>query len=141
MNLKDFNDLHQTQGLEAVARCIDEAINASQTPQETSQSEEIRPDEATKPISGDSVTCHYGGGRFEVSPSGVFFTGTDKDGNEQTPRWVCSELHVKAMTRNAKSNEWGRLLEWQDADKVRHQWSMPLELLQGDGIELRRGMA
>jgi uncharacterized protein (DUF927 family) len=33
------------------------------------------------------------------------------------------------------------LLEWRDADGVRHQWAMPLELLQGDGVDVRRELA
>ena len=90
---------------------------------------------------GDSVAYDYGGGRFEVSPRGVFFIGTDKDGNELSPRWICSPLSVVAMTRDAKSGEWGRLLEWRDDDQVRHQWAMPLELLQGDGSDVRRELA
>ena len=134
----DFNDLHQAQGLGVVARCINGAIQAPQG-FDAGQGEVTHaalPE--TNPISGDSVTCDYGGGRFEVSPRGVFFTGTDKDGNEQPPRWLCSPLHVVAMTRDAKSSEWGRLLEWQDADRVKHQWAMPSELLQGDGLDVRR---
>lgn len=83
----------------------------------------------------------YGGGRFEISPRGVFFIGTDKDGNELSPRWICSPLSVVAMTRDARSGEWGRLLEWRDDDQVRHQWAMPLELLQGDGSDVRRELA
>lgn len=90
---------------------------------------------------GDSVACDHGGGRFEVSPQGVFFIGTDKEGNEQPPRWICSPLYVVAMTRDAKSGEWGRLLEWRDDDGVRHQWAMPQELLQGDGSDMRRELA
>ena len=39
-----------------------------------------------------------------------------------------------AKTRNAKSGEWGRLLEWSDDDNVMHQWAMPLDLLEGDGV-------
>lgn len=125
----DFNDLHQAQGLEAVRRCVDAVLNGPAAAQ------------GNNPISGDSVACDYGGGRFEVSPRGVFFFGTDKDGNELPPRWVCSPLAVKAKTRDAKSGEWGRLLEWRDDDQVRHQWAMPLELLQGDGSDVRRELA
>ena len=90
---------------------------------------------------GDAQAFDYGGGRFEVSPRGVFFIGTDRDGNELSPRWICSPLSVVAMTRDAKSGEWGRLLEWRDDDQVRHQWAMPLELLQGDGADVRRELA
>lgn len=118
----DFNDMAVRQGPEAVKRCIDEAINGAAT-------------------QGDSMTYSYGGGCFEVSPRGVFFTGTDKDGNELPPRWICSPLSVMAKTRDAKSSEWGRLLEWQDDDHMRHQWAMPSELLQGDGADMRRELA
>jgi uncharacterized protein (DUF927 family) len=45
------------------------------------------------------------------------------------------------VTRDAKSGEWGRLLEWRDDDGVTHQWAMPLELLQGDGADVRRELA
>ena len=143
----DFNDLHQAQGLEAVARCIAAALNGVAAAQEAAQDNETAPAKASpaekgnNPMQGDSVAYDYGGGRFEVSPRGVFFIGTDKDGNELSPRWICSPLSVVAMTRDAKSGEWGRLLEWRDDDKVRHQWAMPLELLQGDGSDVRRELA
>jgi uncharacterized protein (DUF927 family) len=143
----DFNDLHQAQGQEAVARCIDAALNVPSSAQEAAQGVDTAPampssaKQGNNPISGDSVACDYGGGRFEISPHGVFFIGTDKDGNELSPRWICSPLSVVAMTRDAKSGEWGRLLEWRDDDQVRHQWAMPLELLQGDGSDVRRELA
>jgi putative DNA primase/helicase len=86
-------------------------------------------------------TCRYGGGRFTLSESGVSFTGVDSDGNEKAPVWVCSPIGVIAKTRDAKSGEWGRLLEWFDDDGVRHQWPMPLELLEGDGVDVRRELA
>jgi putative DNA primase/helicase len=85
--------------------------------------------------------CSYGGGRFESGAQGVFFIGTNKDGDEQPPRWICGPLKVVAVTRDAKSNAWGRLLEWPDADGVRHQWAMPLALLQGDGVDVRSELA
>lgn len=137
----DFNDLHQAQGLEAVARCIDAALNwATQEAAQAIDTAHAMLSE-NNPTSGDSVAHDYGGGRFEISPHGVFFIGTDKDGNELSPRWICSPLAVVAMTRDAKSGEWGRLLEWRDDDQVRHQWAMPLELLQGDGSDVRRELA
>ncbi len=86
-------------------------------------------------------TCKYGGGKFTLTEGGVFFTGTDKDGNEKAPVWVCSPIGVIAKTRDAKSGEWGRLLEWFDDDDVRHQWAMPLELLEGDGVDVRKELA
>lgn len=86
-------------------------------------------------------TCRYGGGRFALSEQGVQFIGSDDDGNDKAPVWVCSPLGVIAKTRDGKSGEWGRLLEWFDDDGVRHQWAMPLELLEGDGVDVRRELA
>jgi hypothetical protein len=45
----------------------------------------------------DSVAHDYGGGRLEVSPRGVLFIGTDKDGNELSPRWICSPLPAPSL--------------------------------------------
>lgn len=86
-------------------------------------------------------TCKYGGGRFTLSEQGVQFIGSDDEGNDKSPVWVCSPLGVIAKTRDSRSGEWGRLLEWHDDDGVRHQWAMPLELLEGDGVDVRRELA
>lgn len=88
-----------------------------------------------------AASCPYGGGRFEVSHKGVHFIGKDKEAREQPPKWVCASLHVIAKTRDEKSGKWGRLLEWQDDDGIKHQWAMPLELLEGDGSDVRRELA
>ena len=128
----DFNDLHQAQGLDAVADCVQVALAGKPEPVEATPAPE-RPAKSAKPLRHD-----YQGGAFEVSTHGVFFLGKDKDGNEQSPKWICSPLSVVAMTRDNASGEWGRLLRWQDSDGVAHQWAMPLELLQGDGLEVRR---
>ncbi|CDZ77223.1 Superfamily II helicase [Legionella massiliensis] len=87
------------------------------------------------------VLCDYAGGYFKLTEQGLSFYGKDKDGNPTAPRWICSFLHVVAKTRDAKSGEWGRLLEWQDDDRVTHQWAVPLSLLQGDASEVRRELA
>ncbi len=88
------------------------------------------------------ASCDWGGGRFEVTDKGVSYIGPDdKDGNPRSPVWICSPLHIVAITRDHKSSEWGRLLEWRDRDGVRHQWAMPNALLQGDGVDVRRELA
>lgn len=93
------------------------------------------------PSNSALASCQYGNGRFEITKSGVQFLGKDKDGNEQPPKWICSPLHVIAKTRDDKNGEWGRLLEWPDDDGKKHQWAMPLELLESDGTEVRRELA
>ncbi|SEN22392.1 Uncharcterized protein, DUF927 family [Nitrosospira multiformis] len=97
---------------------------------------------ATQNSTSASITsCSYGSGRFELAETGVYFHGRDKDGNEQQPQWICAPLYVIAKTRDEKSGEWGRLLEWQDDDGHIHQWAMPLELLESDGSDVRRELA
>ena len=87
------------------------------------------------------VVCEYAGGYFGLTDQGVTFVSKDKDGDQLPPRWICSPLYIVAKTRDARSGEWGRLLEWQDDDGITHQWAMPLALLQGDASDVRRELA
>ncbi len=93
------------------------------------------------PIPTRATSCAYATGRFQITGKGVQFFGKDKDGNEQPPQWICSPLHVTAKTRDENNGDWGRLLEWPDDDSKPHEWAMPLELLEGDGSEVRRELA
>lgn len=86
------------------------------------------------------VRYSFGNGRFEVSSKGVFYVEANNSGTE-TPRWICSTLRVLAKTRDNKSTSWGRLLEWTDDDGVKHTWSVPADLLQGDGTDVRKELA
>ncbi|ACB35733.1 protein of unknown function DUF927 [Leptothrix cholodnii SP-6] len=70
--------------------------------------------------------------------AGVYFVGRDAEGNEKAPLWVCAPLHILAKTRGAKQADWGRLLDWHDADGHPHRWAVPDELLSGDGLDVRR---
>lgn len=115
----DFNDLHQIAGLAAVQGIITPATVADAPPS----------------------SVPYGSGRFVIDGKGVSFVGTDNDGEEKPPVWICSRIDVLAMTRDTKGNDWGRMLSWRDADGRQHQWAMPVELLQGDGAEVRRELA
>ena len=78
--------------------------------------------------------------RFAVDDRGVWYHGQDKEGKPLAPAWICSPLHITAMTRDADGQAWGRLLEFHDQDKRPHRWAMPLELLAGDGAEYRRAL-
>lgn len=70
--------------------------------------------------------------KFDVRDDGVF--SFDANGNEIH---ICSKLEILARTRDEKSGNWGRLLQWQDPDKVTHVWAMPMDMLSGDGSEFR----
>ncbi len=72
------------------------------------------------------------GNGYALSKSGVFYLGDDD------PLFICSPLTVSAVTRDQYSQNYGRLLEWKDMDNNRHRWAMPMEMLAGDGLELRK---
>lgn len=89
-----------------------------------------------------SPTRHsFGGGEFRLTKTGIYLFKDAGDDGEKPPLWVCSPIRVLAKTRDERSGDWGRLLEWHDDDEVRHQWAMPLELLEGDGADVRRELA
>ncbi len=116
-------------------------------PLKTEPTPEIQALDSAATDAGDGIPdghlcepMQYGGGRFEVLPNGLYFVDKDKDGGEHET-FVSTAIVVKAMTRNDSGRAWGRLLEWRDNDKRPHQWAMPMELLQGDGSEVRRELA
>jgi uncharacterized protein (DUF927 family) len=71
-------------------------------------------------------------GGYDVTEAGVFHT--DAEGER---RYICSRLDVLGLTRNGANEDWGRLLRVWDRDGEPHDWPMPMELLAGDGTELR----
>lgn len=135
----DFNDLYLTSGgPEAVARCINKALNSDQPKTDAAKVSKV--DEIRQDNNGPKYH-KFGEGKFQIDASGITFVGTDGKGDDTEQIWVCSPLSIVAMTRDEKSGRWGRLLEWRDPDRSFHQWAMPLELLQGDGAEVRRVLA
>ncbi len=72
---------------------------------------------------------------------GVWWFGvhTDRRSGEQTPtkRWVCSPLHIVAVTHDAHGGNFGRLLRFRNTVGRWREWAMPMELLRGSGEELR----
>ena len=87
--------------------------------------------EAFKNAKGASVKVPAG---FRLSDAGVF--SVDPTG-EKDDTFISSRLEITACTRNTDGEDWGRLLEWDDRDVLRHQWAMPMSILSGDGNELR----
>lgn len=81
----------------------------------------------TDDISDENPPQNY----FELTPSGVFYHADDNS------RWICSRLEIKSLVRDKSSENWGRLLEFSDADGLLHRWAMPMEMLKGSGEELR----
>lgn len=80
----------------------------------------------------------YGGndGRFEILPNGIFYIAKDQHNNERS-HFISSPILVIAKTRDSTGNAWGRLLQWHDDERRLHQWAMPMNLLKGDGSDIR----
>ena len=65
-----------------------------------------------------------------------------KHGKRETPptliqQWICSPVHLEAVTADEQSNNFGRMLRFIDTHGKWREWSMPMELLRGDCAELR----
>ncbi|WP_406626078.1 DUF927 domain-containing protein [Acidovorax sp. SDU_ACID1] len=53
-----------------------------------------------------------------------------------TQTWVCSPLHVEAVTTDAHEGNFGRLLRLRTTLDKWKTWAMPMELLRADGADL-----
>ncbi len=67
---------------------------------------------------------------------GVYWFGTDKEG-EPTQTWVCSPLHIEAVTFDGQDNNFGRLLRFKNTLGRWREWAMPMETLRAGGDDLR----
>lgn len=81
----------------------------------------------------------YSDGVFHLLKDGLYYIEQTKD-NEYR-HYISSPIHVLAQTRDSSSSAWGRLLEWKDADGVKHTQALSMELFQSDGVELRKELA
>ncbi|MEM5364848.1 DUF927 domain-containing protein [Paraburkholderia azotifigens] len=120
----DFNDIHVRFGADEVSRQIARAAPPMSVPVN-------RPGEHPG-VANDG--CVPRG--FSVTGEGVFYL--DDEGER---RWICSPLRVSALVRDRASENWGRLLEWADADDHPHVWGMPMEMLRSDGADMRGELA
>lgn len=81
----------------------------------------------------------YGDGVFHLLEDGLYYIEQSKD--NEYKQYISSPIHVLAQTRDSSSNAWGRLLEWHDADGVKHTQALSMEFFQSDGVELRKDLA
>lgn len=72
---------------------------------------------------------------------GVWYFGIKPAKGDEPPTlfqsWVCSPLHVSAVTLDEQSNNFGRLLAFRNTIGQWRRWAMPMELLRGAGDDLR----
>ena len=72
---------------------------------------------------------------------GVYYCGLTagkKDApSEPFDAWISSPMHIDAVTFDGQSNNFGRLLRFKPTVGKWREWAMPMELLAGDGAQLR----
>jgi hypothetical protein len=70
--------------------------------------------------------------------SGVYLHETKSLGDKDYPldTHLCGRLLVLARTATTSNRDFGRLLEYTSSNGIVRRWSMPMELLAGDGAEV-----
>jgi len=71
--------------------------------------------------------------------AGVWYFGKKglKEETISIEQWICSPLHIDAITLDSQYNNYGRLLRFRNTSKRWRKWAMPMEMLRGSGEELR----
>lgn len=72
---------------------------------------------------------------------GVWWFSTKPSKSDNPPTlvqsWICSPLHVDAVTYDNAGANFGRLLRFRNTLGKWKTWAMPMEMLRGDGADLR----
>ncbi len=102
--------------------------------------EPIIPDESKRPcfkVFDDWQSLPDGS---KLKPGVWHFTVKHGKGDAPTTliqQWLCSPLHIEAVTFDGHDNNFGRLLRFKTTIGKWREWAMPMELLRGAGDELR----
>ena len=141
----DFNDLYQKKnGDSLVMAQIKAAVKPE--PRLESTSEPIpAPEENLSPVgalfTADRPAFHVIEewieleGNRKLRPGVWYFSGGGED--EEVETWICSPIHIDAVTFDGQDNNFGRMLRLLNTNKHWRQWAMPMEFLSGLGNELR----
>ena len=134
----DFNDVARRLGLDAVRECIAAAKEGGEPGPKTYAATFPKPEDRPRFVVLDDWREVDGKRRRP----GVYFCGMTeaKRGGEAVPfaSWICSPLRIEAVTFDERDNNFGRLLRFSNSLGRSRAWAMPMELLGGDGSELRR---
>lgn len=77
------------------------------------------------------------GGKLKA---GVWFHGVrNNTQGEPVPfdSWISSPLHIEAQTHDQQGNNFGRLVRFTSTVGIERTWALPMEMLSGDGSEMR----
>lgn len=134
----DFDDLRRLAGDDAVRDSFAEVLTQE------------APDPAPaisipKGIEGRPVYLVFDNwhqdGEAKYAP-GVWYFGA-KQGKEGTPpilteTRICGPLHLEAVTTDTQGGNYGRMLRFKTTTGKWRTWAMPMMMLAGDGLEMRR---
>jgi putative DNA primase/helicase len=73
------------------------------------------------------------GSKFTLKADGIYVGVGDNDSPPGVR--ISSRIEITALVRDGDSVSWGKLVVWEDADGKRHEWAMPMSVLQRDGSE------
>lgn len=119
---------------------IPEPPNLAMSQDELDSMIQVAVEQAKAPPKGHlAKPFKYGDGVFHLLENGLYYIEQTKE--DELRRYISSPIKVLAQTRDTTNNAWGRLLEWRDADGVKHTQALSMELFQSDGVELRKALA
>jgi putative DNA primase/helicase len=157
----DFNDLAQAEGLDVVREQIGQVIEAAGLEAESdpvsvetgTESAEVTDDDADAqdappapvfPPANERpryvVLDDWAKYKGKKQQPGVYWCTTKErpDGDlDLIEDWVCTPLHVDAITFDEQQDNFGRLLRFKNTLGKWREWAMPMEMLAGKGDELR----
>jgi putative DNA primase/helicase len=122
---------------------IDDPIHSAQTLTIINSTEATQspiPSEQERPlfVALDEQYTAADGSKYRA---GVWYFGIKPTKGDNPPALVqhliCSPMHVEALTHDSAQNNFGRLLRFANALGKWRQWAMPMEMLKGDGADLR----
>ena len=76
---------------------------------------------------------HESGGTKYRPGVWYFAVKETKEGFIPLQTWICSPLHIEAITSNGHGDHFGRLLRFINTLGVWREWAMPMELLRAAG--------
>lgn len=86
----------------------------------------------------DELHTAADGGKYRA---GVWYFGIKHGKGDNPPTlvqsWICSPLHVDAVTHDSTGANFGRLLRFRNTLGKWGLWAMPMEMLRGDAADLR----
>ena len=123
---------------EATETPLPEALEASQDTPQPPEEKRLIPSDAARPlylVFDDWLD--EGGSKYRP---GVWYFGMKSNKNSPptpTQKWICSPLHIEATTTDANDVNYGRLLRFKTSRGKWSKWAMPMNMLRGDGSDLR----